>query len=215
MYCHPIIDAGQICFESVSVHQRGSDRFSSPRQVIVPRANFTCNGRITSVSVSMNRVNSGTSDPYLEVWHPQSPGIGVFDKVGEIQLIDNVVAQVGTGSPYWNLNVSIIESDRIEFEVGDVIGYYQPPDSRYQMWTIRTSGYTAYDTPTPSNTSNLVTLNINRVDRQPLILLTTGLCKMHFNILICLLCTLFIDYNYVHEENMVHSHSATKSPLLE
>jgi len=172
-----ITHVGQICFESASVQQRGTDRFNSPRQVIIPRANFTCNGRITSVSVSMNRVNSGTSDPYLEVWHPQSPGIGVFDKVGEIQLIDNVLAQVGTGdSAYWNLNISLVESVRIEFEAGDVVGYYQPPDSRYQMWTIRTTGYTAYDTPTPSNTSDLVILNINSVGRQPLILLTTGLC---------------------------------------
>ena len=168
---------GEICFDSVSVLQRGTLRYSSPRQVIVPRASFTCSGRITGITASMIRIlNNGITDPFLEIWHPPTSGIGIFDKVGEVQLVESNVVHVGTGSTeYLLLNISLTGSDRIEFEAGDSIGYYQPSDSRYHIWSNATTGYISYyiETPISLNTFDLVTAS-NSMDRQPLIQLTTG-----------------------------------------
>ena len=156
------------------MQQKGTDRFSSSRQVIIPRANFTCNGRITGVTASMRKIYSDGTDPYLEVWHPRSPG--VFDKVGEVQLAESATIQVGTGSnEYWLLNVSLNGSDRIEFEAGDAIGYYHPLRSRYSVWSIQVAGYRAFR----NDTELLTTFNLSNyisIDRRrPLIQLTVGM----------------------------------------
>ena len=165
------------CFNSATVQQRGTVRYSSVRQVIVPQANFTCNGRITGVVVSMNRVFRGESHPYLEVWHPTTPGSDLFDKVGEVELVESEIIQVGhdTSTAYWLVDITLNGSDRIEFKAGDVIGYYQPPDTSYEVWSIRIAGYTTYHSKNdPSiNTSHLADY-IAATNRQPLIRLTIG-----------------------------------------
>jgi len=165
------------CFDSTTI-QRGTVRFNSPRQVIVPRANFTCSGRITGIITSMHRVTSGTIAPYLEVWHPPVPDIGIFDKVGEVQLVESEVVQVGheISTAYWIVDITLNDDNRIEFEAGDVIGYYQPSDSRYQVWSIETTGFTAYNSQVdpPVNRSNLVTYGIAN-NRQPLVQLIVGM----------------------------------------
>jgi len=166
------------CFDVVTVQQKGRDRFSSPRQVIVPRANFTCSGRITGITASMNRVLNGMSCPYLEVWHPRTPGIGIFDKVGKVQLIESEVVQVGYdfSTAYWLVNLTLKDDDRIEFESGDVLGYYQPPNSRYQLWSIRTTGYIAYANmiSAPVNLSNATSYALSN-NRQPLVQFIVGM----------------------------------------
>jgi len=84
--------------------------------------------------------DNGT-DPSLEVWRPQSPDIDVFDKVGEVKLLQSKVIPIGTGSDqYLLLNMSLNESDIIKFKSGDVVGYYQPNDTRYAVWAIKTAG---------------------------------------------------------------------------
>jgi len=173
-----VYKGGEMCFDTISVQQRGDNRFSSPRQVIVPRANFTCSGRITGITASMNRVTSGTTAPYLEVWHQTTPGISVFDKVGEVQLVESEIVEEVDGNSlmYYFVNITLTDDDRIEFEAGDVIGYYQLSNSRYQVWSVSTAGYTAYSNQAsiPLNESDLVKLSIGN-NRRPLIQLTTGL----------------------------------------
>ena len=123
---------------------------------------------------------SGVSDPYLEVWHPSSSVIAVFDKVGEFQLVESEIVQIGhdRSSAYWLLDVTLNDDERIEFEAGDVIGYYHPPDTRYQIWSIQTAGYTVYvnESTTALNTTNLNLYNRSDISnsRQPLIQFTIG-----------------------------------------
>ncbi|XP_065903482.1 uncharacterized protein [Dysidea avara] len=161
------------CIDHATVQQKGTDRFASLSQVIVPRTNFTCNGRITGITASMIKIYSDGTDPYLQVWHPTSPRVGIFDKVDEVQLVESEVVQVGNGSDkYWFLNMSLIESDRIEFEAGDAIGYYHPTRSRYNVWSIRIAGYRAYRNNMPDS-ELLNTFNLNNYvsidNRRPLI----------------------------------------------
>ena len=170
---------GESCFEQVAVQQIGAERASQERQIIVPRASFTCNGRITGITASMDRNNGGVNDPYVEVWHPTTPGSDVFDKVGEAQLVESeVVEEVDNNNKtYWLINITLNDDDRIEFEAGDVIGFYHPPDSRYGVWAIKTTGYTAffYILSTPSRTINLEKSDISQASTQPLMQFTVGM----------------------------------------
>jgi len=166
------------CIDRVAVQLRGNNRFGSPRQVIVPRANFTCSGRITGITASMIRVYDDGTDPYFELWHPTIPGIGLFEKVGEIQLADGEIVQFGNDDfTYWVVSISLNNDDRVEFEAGDVIGYYHPPRSRYQVWSITTAGYIGYanNFTTRSSTINLSTQYITFSNIQPLIQFTVGM----------------------------------------
>ena len=40
---------GQQCTDSVEIQQRDDTEFGRDRLAIIPRLNFTCNGRITSI----------------------------------------------------------------------------------------------------------------------------------------------------------------------
>ncbi|XP_065903512.1 uncharacterized protein [Dysidea avara] len=165
-----------ICFQNVTVEQKGFRSIPPQRQVIIPRAYFDCNGRITGITASMDRTAAGVNDPFLEVWHPPTPGGDIFDKVGEVQLIDNGVVQVGTNTSdtYWLLNMSLSGSNRIEFKIGDIIGYYQPFDTRYQVWTIATTGFRTFAriNTNSSSTFSIVNPDISADNRQPLMQFT-------------------------------------------
>ena len=45
---------------------------------------------------------------------------------------------------YYLANVSFTGANRIEFQSGDVIGYYLPNILRYTVWNIGTRGYTSF-----------------------------------------------------------------------
>jgi len=134
------------CYDSVSVQQRGNRSINIIQQVLFPDFNFSCYGRITGITASMEMKRDNGTDPSLEVWRPQSAGIGVFNKVGEVKLLQSKVIPIGTGSDqYLLLNMSLNEYDMIEFKSGDVVGYHQPNDTRYAVWAITTAGgYTGH-----------------------------------------------------------------------
>ena len=183
------------CFEQVTVQQRGNQSLSEQLQIIVPRANFTCNGRVTGITASMDSVSSGRTDPYLQVWHPATPGGDVFDKVDEVQLVESeVVEEVdNNNNTYWLVNITLNDDDRIEFEAGDVIGYYHPPDTRYRVWSIKTAGYRLYahNVADASSRFNLSSQGITINGVQPLIQFTIGMLSnaaVNVNIMYVICC---------------------------
>ena len=138
------------------------------RQVIVPNVRFNCNGRITNVVVSMSWFGA-TSYPIFQVWHPILLLPGTYIKIGEVQLSDGSLKVVDEGS-YYHVNMSLNSNSQIEFQSGDVIGYYQPSNAR-QIWNIQTNEYTSYSY---TATNPLILLNINtegisETNYQPLI----------------------------------------------
>ena len=166
---------GQTCVNNPNVSQRGQESISSGRQVIVPSARFNCNGRITNIVVSMLSQFSDNF-PLFQVWHPTSPNSSIYNKTGEIQLPEGVFVPIGFRMNYHSASLSLNSNNQIGFQSGDVIGYYQPTDPRWLIWSIRTSGYISYsNTVTSPSTS----IDINNVDnteanRQPLIEVTFG-----------------------------------------
>ena len=168
------------CFDNVAVQQIGFFRVPPERQALFPFANFSCNGRITGVTASVDTVTNGVTlnYPYLEVWHPQAPGVGVFDKVGEVQIKSEVVKEVdASDNTFWLLSISLNGSDRVEFEFGDVIGFFQPSDMRYVLWMIETKGYTGYGNiaSISSSTLSIAAVDITAPDRQPMFELIVGM----------------------------------------
>ena len=148
---------------------------SSGRQVIIPRARFDCNGRITNIVVSLSQpallLPGNNNLPLFQVWHPTSPTSSIYNKTGEVQLPAGEFRQVDIGRNYHSANVSLNSNSQIEFQSGDVIGYYQPSDPLRLIGSIQTSGYTSYSNSVTSPSTSIDTNSVDNTEanRQPLI----------------------------------------------
>ena len=164
---------GQECTDSVDVQQDGNNQIDHDRLAIIPRLNFTCNGRITSIAarVVFNEQNDGY--PYFQVWRVTSNS-RTFKKIAEVQLPQNRVSRI-TGDIYV-ANIALTVNSAIEFQSGDVVGYYHPPNARFQVRTIGTSGYRLYQYSGSLETVNLSDNMRTDDNRQPLIQFTVGKC---------------------------------------
>jgi len=141
------IDA-QSCFDTVDLSQMGtfvSDR-STAIQVIVPRSNFSCDGRITGYQISLTSVIKDSGNyPIVQVWRPTSST--TYTRVdnacplsdGDITLIEDGISDEDNIG-----NVSCTGNSTIEFQSGDVIGYYNGRCRlSYRLQSIQNIGYTS------------------------------------------------------------------------
>ena len=156
--------------------------------MIVPRSIFSCNGRITGYLISLEIASSSGDYPIVQVWHPTTST--VYTRVAtECPLTANDIDRMRNGDEYHLGNVSCTGDNRIEFQSGDIIGYYHANEVRYRLWNIETMGYTAYS----RERKNPPNFNINGIDgtenRQPLIQVLYGKIASHVHICI---------HNYVH-----------------
>ena len=164
---------GQVCTDTVNVQQRG-DTIASNRLAIIPRLNFTCNGRITSIRARMIGPRSRRNGfPSFQVWQVVLVDSRVYNKTGEtrLQSDDQLIAGV-SGLP--EANIILTGTNRMEFQSGDVVGFYHPPSVRYQVVTIPTNEYRLYQFEGSSDSVTLV--GEGESNRQPLIQLTVGEC---------------------------------------
>ena len=163
---------GQTCTDYVNIEQDGRDQIGHDRLAIIPRLNFTCNGRITSIRARMRFEGGRDNYPFFQVWRLAST---VYTKIGEVQLQSD--DQVTGSGDYRTTNTILTGNNTIEFQSGDVVGYYHPPNARYRVRTIRTDGYILYQfNGSPSTSVNLSGANDNDNKRQPLIQFTIGKC---------------------------------------
>ena len=162
---------GQSCFDPVNVNQQGTDRINTNRRVLIPNSDFSCNGRITRYMVSLNQDDDEEgSYPRIQVWRPVS-GQQSYNRINEYRIQGSDITRM---SGYYLADIQFTGNNRIEFQLGDIIGYYHPDEPRYRVWSIQTSGYDSY---TRSGTSSSFSLSgANRDDdRQPLIQVTLGM----------------------------------------
>ena len=162
----------QTCINNPNVTQRGQVTIHMGRQVVVPEARFNCNGRITSVAASMDISVLGPNLPLFQVWHPVHSR--VYHKIGEVELpLGNYI----TGPrDYYYAKMSLNISSQIEFQSGDIIGYYQPTDPQYLIYSIQVAQYTSYSNTvtSPSTSIDIHSVNNTETQRQPLIEVTFG-----------------------------------------
>ena len=118
----------------------------------------------------MGRLNNGNNFPLFQVWHPTSLNSNIYKKIGEVQLPpgDRITFLIFN---YYFANLSLNTNSQIEFQSGDVIGYYQPSNPRRLIWSIQTSGYISYSNTVTSPTTSIDTNNTSSVEAnsQPLI----------------------------------------------
>ena len=114
----------------------------------------------------------GNNPPMIQIWRPLFPGSTVYSNLGQVRIPS------GTFKAFNHLfvNLTISNSDDIDFVPGDVIGYYQPLNATRLIWSIQTSGYTSYSNNVNSARNRIDISNVDNVDtnQQPLIELSFG-----------------------------------------
>jgi len=161
---------GQSCFDMVDVNQQGSDLTNTDQQVLVPNSDFSCNGRITRYMVSLNQDDDEEGDyPRIQVWRPTTGQ--QYTRINQYTIQRSDIRGMGN---YYLADKQFTGSNRIEFQSGDIIGYYRPEEPHYSVWSIQTSGYISYSRSETSNSFSLD--NANEDDnRQPLIQVILGM----------------------------------------
>ena len=174
LYTYPTDLGGEFCIECINVQQRSRFQLFHRRLAIIPRLNFSCNGRVTSIKAGLDKNSSLSNFLSFQVWRPSLPGSRVYNKVGEVQLQSD--DQVTKGYYNFEATVTLTSENRIEFQSGDVIGYYHPYQSRYQVKDASTRGYMLYrfDGSPPPNSVNLSAANDTFDYRQPLLQFIVG-----------------------------------------
>ena len=172
---------GQFCTDSVDIQQNGDDRINRNRLAIIPRLNFTCNGRITSIRarVEFDDNTNRIEYPFFQIWRLSSTDPLVYNKTGEVELQNN---QVSLDSEDFGIaTINLTGNNTIEVQLGDVVGYYHPPEARYRVRTILTNGYLLYQFDGSHESVDFTNKRDCRDERQPLIQFIVGKFVDDFN----------------------------------
>ena len=104
----------------------------------------------------------------------------MYDKICEVQIQSNDQVTLDMGNQFGETNITLTGNNTIEVQSGDVVGYYHPPDARYQVRTIQTDGYRLYrfNVSSVPTSINLSDANSNDNNLQPLIQFTIGKCAL-------------------------------------
>ncbi|XP_065899767.1 CUB and sushi domain-containing protein 1-like [Dysidea avara] len=172
-FCHVPYSDEQVCTDPVNIQQDGDSQSARNRLAIFPRLNFTCDGRITNIRAEVIRSNSRDDPLSFQVWRSSSPGSMTYNRISEVLLqSDNQVTI--RRSDFYDANIVLTGNSRIEFQSGDIVGYFHPNDARYSVRDIRTDEYVLYrfdGSPSPTSV-DLSTRDAMINFRQPLIQFT-------------------------------------------
>ena len=109
------------------------------------------------------------------MWRPASVGSTIYNKIGETQLSNDQVTGSGT---YQTVSITLTNNNAIKFQSGDVVGYYNPSDSRFLVRDIQTDGYYIYrfdGAPAANNSEDLSLSDRMFNNRQPLLQFDIGM----------------------------------------
>ena len=170
------IIGGQECTDYDDILQIGNRISNRDMTAIIPRLNFTCNGRITSIRARM-WVDGTSNYPFFQVWRLMSVGSTIYNKVGEVPLqSDDPLSVVSDTTQITTINLTA-GGNIIDVQSGDVVGYYHPSGAGFRVITRGTDGYILYQVRGASESVNLNFMGTDR--RQPVIQFAIG--KRVFN----------------------------------
>jgi len=141
-------------------------------QAIVTSFVFMCNGRVSSIAASMSFIGESSDLPVIQIWRPTPLNSSVYHNIGQVQVTNTTSV-----TRNHHCIISLSNNTKLEFQPGDVIGYYQSFYSSHLIWNILEMGYTSYG----FNTSNASTASVNVTEltrdnqRRPLIKITFGM----------------------------------------
>jgi len=102
----------------------------------------------------------------------------MYNRVSQFQSQSNQTFPLSSIKNVAIINITLTGNERIEFQSGDVIGYYHSSNISYDVRTIRTDGYVQYEF---DGSPNLTSVDLNTVandsirnQRQPLIQFAIG-----------------------------------------
>ena len=165
----------EVCIDSVDIQQNPDKQLARGKLGIIPRLSFNCNGRIIGIRAKVKSSMKHENSLYIQVWRSSFTGSPVYNKIDEVQLkLDD---QLMDSNNFTIVNISLTGNDVLEFQSGDVIGYYHPAQSRYQVTEIQTAGYVLYRF---NGSLSLDSLNISQSEkvlnsRQPLLQFIVGM----------------------------------------
>ena len=166
------IVGGELCIDSVDIYQHPNGQVGENKLVIVPDFNFSCNGRITSIRAKVKKTSNSMKFPCFQVWRPSPTDPSIYNKIGEVNMssTDQVTRNITT--------INLIDDNIIEFQSGDVIGYYHPPNTHYVVTHIKNkiNGYKLHHINQSWN-STVVNITDARLTNKarPLLQFTTGM----------------------------------------
>ena len=146
------------------------------RQALVPYMQFTCNGRITRLTISTEdqsgKPHYGQNPVTFQMWQPT--GSTTYRLVGQVELPEGVTL---SGNDLL-VNFSIPTGLDLFFHHSDVIGYFQPDDLREKILNDdNDNSYFAYElnTNTIATTFDVSSGSVSRRNsRKPLVKVTHG-----------------------------------------
>ena len=165
-----------MCTDPVNIQQDGDSQLGRNRLAIFPRLNFTCDGRITNIRAEVIRSNPRRDSLSFQVWRSSSPGSMTYNRISEVLLqSDNQTTR--RRNNLYDANIVLTGNSRIEFQSGDIVGYFHPNDIRHSVRDILTDGYVQYrfnGSPPPTSVDlSMRDAMIN--SRQPLIQFAIGM----------------------------------------
>ena len=166
---------GEFCIDSVDIQQNPDNELGRDKLAIIPRLSFSCNGRIIGIRAKVHNSMRNENSLYIQVWRSSFTGSPVYNKIDEAQL--KLDGQLIDSNDYAIVNISLTGNNVLEFQSGDVIGYYHPAESRYRVTDIQTTGYVLYRF---DGSSSLDSLNLSQSERtlnsrQPLLQFIVGM----------------------------------------
>jgi len=181
MECVFLLVAQQNCFDAVNVHQRGSDSINTQGQVIVPLSSFSCSGRVTRHMISLVRLRTDNFGFFPSIQQFCPSGAGTYGAIYQYSLRLNYITDMGD---YHLANVTFTGNLRIEFQPGDVIGYYLPSSLLYAIWNVEAPGYTTYSISSNNPVGLVSTKSVTSIvsNRRPLL-------QAIFGKFVCHVCT--------------------------
>ena len=206
-----IVGINADCVDSFDVQKEGDSQMGNSRQMIVPQPYFFCDGRINGLIVSLDLDDDNDVEyPYIQVWRNFSSM--VYTLVGQYQLQEDDISR---RQNYYLANVTLTGANRIEFQSGDVIGYYHPSRPRYLVWSVENiRGYTIHSVSSQFpfdmfNISRDSRLSVSQ-DERPLIQALYGKYKCkHNNYIIytyVCICQIFGVITYQHHPMEKYHH---------
>ena len=172
---------GQFCTDYVDVqYYYGQNQQCQNELIIVPRLNFTCSGRITSIKAVLAYYNSTAriEYPFFQVWRAASVGSTIYNKIGEVQLQSKQITRFD--HKVQRAHIILTGNNTIEVQSRDIVGYYHPPESHYLLRTITDYEYKLY-----VFSGSFESVHLNGTARfyqrqRPLIQFTIGKCEFYY-----------------------------------
>ena len=158
-----------MCIESAVVQQNDGTELAPARLGIVPNLNFNCDGKITGIIARVikrkDKRKNFTDYPYFNIWRLSSTNSMAYANIGEVQLQESQVSQCNN-KRLCIANISLVGGNALVFQSGDVVGFYHPLNTSYQVRMAKQGSHTLYYSDEINHPTSLIHFSENQKQRK-------------------------------------------------